>query len=106
MVRQYYDRYSEFKKDGSMTTIPFITIPRKSTDFKVVYDGKTRLDIISNDYYNNPNMGWLILLANPQFGGMEFDIPNGTVLTVPYPLQQSLADYEKAIIRYGKLYGI
>jgi hypothetical protein len=25
-------------------------------------------------YYNNPYGGWLIMLANPEFGGLEFNI--------------------------------
>jgi len=96
MARRYYDRYEEFKVNGSMKILPFLRIPPKSS----------RLDIISQDSYNNPNLGWLILQANPQYGSMEFDIPIGSVLTVPFPLQESLADYERAIIRHRNLYGI
>lgn len=106
MERRYYDRYEEFRVNGEMKILPFLKIPKKSTDIQVVYKANSRLDIISFDYYNNPNMGWLILQANPQFGGLEFDIPTGTVLTVPFPLQKSLEDYEKAVIRYRNTSGI
>jgi hypothetical protein len=106
MARRYYDRYEEFRVNGSMKILPFLRIPPKNSDIRVRYDQGSRLDIISQDVYNNPNLGWLILQANPQFGSMEFDIPIGTVLTIPFPLQESLADYERAIIRYRNLYGI
>jgi hypothetical protein len=106
MARRYYDRYEEFRVNGSMKILPFLRIPPKSTDIRVTYKENSRLDIISQDSYNNPNLGWLILQANPQYGSMEFDIPIGSVLTVPFPLQESLADYERAIIRHRNLYGI
>lgn len=106
MARRYYDRYEEFKVNGSMKILPFLRIPTKSTDIRVTYKEDSRLDIISQDIYNNPNLGWLILQANPQYGAIEFDIPIGSSLTVPFPLQESLADYERAIIRYRNLNGI
>lgn len=106
MARRYYDRYEEFRENGSVKILPFLKIPRKNTDQLVAYDGSKRLDIISDDYYNSPNFGWLILQANPEYGGLEFDIPNGTVLTVPFPLNESLQQYEKEIKKYINLYGI
>lgn len=106
MPRRYYDRYEEFRFNGTMKLLPFLRIPRKNTDIRVEYKENSRLDIISDDYYNNPNFGWLILQANPQYGSMEFDIPVGSVLNIPFPLQESLSDYEKQIIRYKKLYGL
>ncbi len=51
-------------------------------------------------------MGWLNLQATTPYGGLELDIPTGTVLTVPFPLQKSLEDYEKAVIRYRNTSGI
>ena len=106
MPRRYYDRYEEFRFNGKIKILPFLKIPRKSTDLKVEYKSNSRLDIISDEYYNNPTFGWLILQANPQYGSMEFDIPIGSVLNIPFPLQGSLTDYEKQITKYKKLYGI
>jgi hypothetical protein len=104
--RKYYDRYSEFKYNGGVKILPFLKLPTKGTDLTVEYNSNTRLDIISQESYNNPNFGWLILQANPQFGSIEFNIPSGTIIRVPYPLQESLTDYDKAVVRYRKLYGI
>lgn len=106
MPRRYYDRYEEFRFNGKIKILPFLKIPRKSTDLRVEYKANSRLDIISDEYYNNPTFGWLILQANPQYGGMEFDIPINTVIRVPFPLMASLNDYDKTISRYRKINGI
>ena len=43
-----YDRYSQFRQDGSIAIVPFGVIPPKDTDFFEVYaKGETRLDILS-----------------------------------------------------------
>jgi hypothetical protein len=57
----------------------------------VVYkQGTSRLDKLSNLYYLNPYSGWLILLANPEFGGLEFNIPDTTQIRIPYPFDNAL----------------
>ena len=54
-MAQYFDRYSEFKVNGSMKPIPGIKIPLRNTDKNILYKlGETRLDIVSQKYYNNP----------------------------------------------------
>ena len=42
--------------------------------------------------------------ANPQYGSMEFEIPDKVTLRIPFPLTQTLEDYEKSINDYNKLY--
>jgi hypothetical protein len=88
-----------------VTTLPFIKIPVKPSDKRIVTDNKTRFDKISQTYYGNPFHGWLILQANPEFGGLEFDIPENTVIIVPFPLNKSLEEYQSQVERYKRLYG-
>ena len=72
-MAQYFDRYQKFKSDGGMTPIPGIKIPINGSDKTIVYNlGETRFDKLSQTYYNNPYHGYLIMLANPQYGGLEF----------------------------------
>jgi len=72
----------------------------------VVYKiGETRLDILSQKYYNNPYHGWLILLANPQYGGLEFDIKNREVLRIPFPFNSAVERYLNEVENYKSLYG-
>ena len=61
-----YSRYKSFVSNGSYKNVPFIGIPVRGTDCYTYYEvGKTRLDLLSYQYYNDPNFGWLILQANP-----------------------------------------
>ena len=54
--------------------------------------------------YGDASYDWLIMMANPQYGSMEFDIPNGTILRIPYPLNITLELYNKAVEHYNELY--
>ena len=105
-MAQYFDRYEQFKTNGSMKPIPGIKIEPSNTDKNVIYKlGETRLDIVSQKYYNNPYCGWLILLANPQYGGLEFNITDREILRIPYPLNSGLERYLNSVETYTKLYG-
>jgi hypothetical protein len=106
MARQVYSRYNEFLIDGQQTIVPYINLPSKSTDKKYIYRvGLTRMDKISQQYYGTPTFGWLILVANPIYGGQEWNIPDGSILTIPYPLVTSLQDYKNELENYFFYYG-
>jgi len=103
---RYYNRYQNFLIDGKQTVVPNVTLPSKTSDKKYVYrTGMSRLDKISQEFYDTPYFGWLIQMANPMYGGMETNIPDGTVLVVPFPLVQSLQDYKNAIDTHFYYYG-
>jgi hypothetical protein len=105
-MAQYADRYSQFRVNGNILPVFGIEIPSSSSDKTIVYRrGQTRLDNISNEYYNNPYSGWLIMLANPQFGGLEFTIPDMTVLRVPFPYDSAIGRYITEIKNHKILYG-
>lgn len=100
-----FDRYQQFRKDGEIELVPFGEIPKKDTDFYEVYkQGKERLDQISYRYYGSPDYAWLIMQANPNFGSIEFRIPDGVTLRIPYPLTSSLQSYQESINNIKKLY--
>lgn len=102
-----YNRYNRFSKDGKISIPPFIKIQPKSSDFFETYNrGVTRLDNVSYDYYGDSGYDWLILMANPELGNLEFEIPDGAILRIPYPLSLTIENYENQIERYIKLYGI
>lgn len=103
---RYYNRYQNFLIDGKQTVVPNVTLPSKTSDKKYVYrTGMSRLDKVSQEFYDTPYFGWLIQMANPMYGGMETNIPDGTVLVVPFPLVQSLQDYKNAIDTHFYYYG-
>lgn len=102
-----YNRYNKFTTNGTVNLVPFVKIEKMPTDYYVYYqNNKTRLDVLSYEYYNDANFGWLIMQANPEYGSLEFKIPNNSLLRIPYPLESALRIYEKNIEKYKELYGI
>lgn len=105
-MREYFDRYQYFEQDGGFRIVPGIEIPIKSTDKYVFYKkGKTRFDKLSQDYYNSPLFGWLIMQANPSLGSLEFEIQDNSLIRIPFPIIASLQDYKKGIDLYNLYYG-
>jgi hypothetical protein len=106
MSKQYYNRYNEFIINGEQSVVPYITLQSKTTDKRYIYKiGQSRLDKISQQYYGTPFFGWLILTANPTFGGQEWNISDGSILTIPFPLVASLQDYKNQLNNYLFYYG-
>ena len=105
-MEQYYNRYKEFLINGEQTVVPFVPLPSKGTDQRYIYKtAGSRLDKISQQNYNTPLIGWLILQANPQFGGLEWNIPDNSIITIPFPLVSSLQDYQNELNNYFLYYG-
>lgn len=103
---QYYNRYKTFLVEGEQTTVPFVTLPGRTSDQKFIFKkNRSRLDKISNEKYGTPTFGWLIMLANPKYGGLETNINDNDVLTIPYPLVAALQDYKSALDTYFFYYG-
>lgn len=106
MAMDYYNRYNNFLVNGQQTVVPFVRLTPKTTDQVYIYkNGQSRLDKISMQFYSSPFFGWLIQMANPQIPFNEFNIPDGTVLTIPFPLLPSLQDYKSQLDTHFYYYG-
>lgn len=102
-MSDYYDRYKEFRRDGKILKIPQIKIPVENTDLYVIYDkSKMRMDSLSYKYYGDANYGWLLMLANPHLGSMEFEIPDKSTFRIPYPISTAIIRYEREVRKYFK----
>ena len=100
-MADYYDRYKSFRVDGNIMKIPSIKIDFASTDLNIVFNkNKMRLDSLSYKYYGDANYGWSLLMANHQYGSMEFNIPDGVMFRIPYPLQSAVQRYETKVKKY------
>lgn len=96
-----YDRYAAFRNNGNFNITPTVEIDTEKTDLYIAYDStRMRLDLLSYKYYGDANYAWLILLANPQYGSLEFMIPHGVKLRIPYPLTGAIQRYEKKITQW------
>jgi len=104
--RQYYDRYSYFKSNGEIASTPLIKIIERDTDKFIVYKvAETRLDRVSQTYYGVPYYNWLILNANPKYGGLEFNIKDGDIVRVPFPFLSTIQEFESKTQQYITQYG-
>ena len=91
MALQYYNRYNQFLVNGEQTVVPYVSLPSKPSDKAYIYKvGRSRLDKVSQEYYGTPFFGWLILQANPQYGGLENNIYDGAI----YRDWETLRDWE------------
>ena len=106
MSLQYYNRYNQFLVNGEQNIVPFVKLDTKPSDKNYIYKvGQSRLDKISQQYYGTPFFGWLIQQANPKYSGSEWSIPDGAILTIPFPLLTSLQDYKGALDNHFLYYG-
>jgi len=102
-----YNRYSSFTINGEVKKLPFIKLPQKTSDKEDVYKiGITRFDILSDKYYGDSSYGWLIQLANPKLGSLEFNIEDNSILIIPFPLDSTIKNYQDAVAKYITYYGI
>ena len=101
-----FDRYSPFKANGKVGVVPFVQIRQKESDKHIQFNKRTmRLDKLSYEYYETPDYGWLIMQANPEYGSIENFIPDGVVLRIPFPLEETINIYLNDIISYKELNG-
>ena len=99
-----FDRYSPFRNNGIIEMVPFVEIRKKKSDKYIVYDKKSmRFDKLSYKYYDSPDYAWLILQANPELGSIENFITDGSVLRIPYPLDDTINIYLNDIKTYKEL---
>ena len=98
----YIDRYRLLRDNGTMKNVPFIKIPELGSDKYVEYNiGITRFDILANEYYKDPTLGWLIGLANPE-RRLEFDFEDGDIIRIPFPKETALDSYDNLMTKYYK----
>ena len=94
----YYNRYSLLQTNGNFIVPPKIILDKKFTDKTALYIvGQSRLDLISQIYYNSPDYGWLILLANPELPPLEEFFEEDIILRIPSPLNTTLQEYRDKV---------
>lgn len=95
-----YDFYSLLANTNSkdLSNMPPIDISERNTDKKIVYNkNNNRLDRIAGDVYEDETLWRMILWANPEYD-CEFDIPDNTVIRIPFPKNDILTEITTKII--------
>lgn len=102
MPYQDYNRYKLLQNtDGTYMTMPYVKLPTYPSDKYEYWNTEfSRLDKLSQKYYGNPFYDFFILYANGEYVS-EFDIPDGALIRIPFPLTKVKADYE-ALINFYK----
>jgi len=90
--------YELLKTNDKLKNMPAIQIEHRPTDKSVTYNKqKNRLDNIAGNVYNDETYWRLILWANEEYF-MEYDIPDNTVIRVPWPFQDVLTEVDTKIV--------
>lgn len=103
MPAQDYNRYIRLKlSDGSNEMMPFVKLPVSNSD-KTIYwkKDRDRYDKLANTYYGNSFYDFFINFANPDYL-TEWDIPDGALIRIPFPLNTIKSFYENYLDNYMK----
>lgn len=100
MPQRDYNRYQILKNgDGTTERMPYVNLPLNQSDKYETWNTEySRLDKLSQKYYGNPFYDFLILYANGYMS--EFDIDDGQLIRIPFPLTKVKNDYETALTAY------
>jgi hypothetical protein len=106
MALNYFNRYRKLNSDEKRVSPPFIKLDTKQSDKFTTYTvNKSRLDKLSQQHYGAPYYGWLILMANPELGSSEWEFPDNSTIRIPYPLQDTLREYDAKLKNRLDYYG-
>lgn len=90
--------YKLLKVNDSLKDMPPVQISIRRTDKYIVYKSQLmRTDYIAGEVYSDETLWRLIMLANPEYI-YEFDIPDNTIIRIPYPLNDVLAEVNNTIV--------
>ena len=83
-VNRYQFTHKHDEKDCYKTS----RYPRQAklpTDLYIISREQDRLDILSNEFYEDPRYWWVIAHAN-NLGKGTLDVPMGVQIRIPFPL--------------------
>lgn len=84
--------YDLLRDENGIKNMPNVTISRRITDKTIVFNPKLmRLDRIAGDVYGDETLYKLLMWANPEIV-YEFDIPRGSIIRIPFPLNDVIQE--------------
>lgn len=93
-----FNFYKPLKVNDSLKDMPPVKISIRKTDKYITYKKNImRLDFVAGEIFQDETFWRLIMWANPEYF-LEFDIPDGAIIRIPYPLNDVLAEVNNFII--------
>jgi len=87
-----FNFYKPLKENDSLKDMPPVKIKARKTDKFITYNRNLmRLDYIAGQIYEDETLWRLIMWGNPEWS-LEFDIPTNSIIRIPYPLNDVLAE--------------
>ena len=72
-------------KDDRYNTARYPSFPKQPTDLYIISRELDRLDLLSNEFYEDPRFWWVLAQVN-NLGKGTLDIRPGIQLRIPFPL--------------------
>lgn len=89
--------YKALKDNDSLKDMPPVKISIRKSDKYITYNKNLmRLDFIAGEIYQDETLWRLIMWSNPEYT-IEFDIPNGTIIRIPFPVKDVLSEVNNFI---------
>lgn len=87
-----FNFYKPLKDNDSLKDMPAVKIKVRKTDKFITYNRSLmRLDFIAGQVYEDETFWRLIMWGNPEWA-IEFDIPTNSIIRIPFPLNDVLAE--------------
>jgi len=83
------------KEEGRYKTPTFPLFERKATDLYVFSREGDRLDLLAQEFYDDPRYWWIIAEAN-SIGKGTFAVPAGLQLRIPRPIDNLMNQLNEA----------
>lgn len=102
-MEKEYNRYEILDNNVTIQIMPMVKLPVNSTDKFEYWNSEIhRFDKLAYKYYGNPFYDFLLIYANTEYIS-EFDIPNGALIRIPFPLSKAKSDYQDLLTKYKNL---
>ena len=81
------NRYQSTSKtnDDRYNTSRYPSFPKQPTDLYIISRELDRLDLLSNEFYEDPRFWWVLAKVN-NLGKGSLDVPAGIQLRIPLPI--------------------
>lgn len=89
-----FNRYDGLgSENGIKKLMPFIKISESISDkYEIWNSNRYTFELLSYNYYDSPFYDIFILCGNPEYLS-EHEIPDGTVIRIPFPLDRVKEEY-------------